>query len=202
MSPRALTPAPKLGARFETALAEALYVHKADTRKGKRTPYVSHLLGVCSLVLQHGGREDEAIGALLHDTLEDHPGVVTPAGLRKRYGAKVLAIVLGCTDTPPDYKGGAKPSWRVRKQAYVKHMAVAGQSTQLVALADKLYNLREMNSDLRSGGKKTPRRFSAGAADQLWYFATILRTLKRRGLRGALLDAYATEVREFRRLTK
>jgi (p)ppGpp synthase/HD superfamily hydrolase len=110
MSPRALTPSPKLGARFETALAQALYVHRTDTRKGKRTPYVSHLLGVCSLVLQHGGSEDEAIGALLHDTLEDHPELVTPASLRKRYGAKVLAIVQGCTDTPADYKGGAKPA--------------------------------------------------------------------------------------------
>jgi GTP pyrophosphokinase len=202
MSPRARKPSPKLGPRFETALAEALYVHKDQTRKGKPTPYVSHLLGVCSIVLQYGGSEDEAIGALLHDTLEDQPELVTPAGLRKRYGAKVLAIVQGCTDTPKDYKGGAKPAWRVRKDAYVKHMVVAGKSTQLVALADKLHNLRDINSDLREHGKKTLSRFNAGAADLLWYYAQVLRALTKSGFRGALLDAYALEVKEFRRLTK
>ncbi len=38
-------------------------------------PYMSHILGVTSLVMEAGGaKEDEVIAALLHDVLEDHGG--------------------------------------------------------------------------------------------------------------------------------
>ncbi len=82
-----MKPSVKLGPKFEEALALALRVHGDDTRKGKTTPYVSHLLGVSSLVLMDGGSEDEAIAALLHDTLEDHPDLVTTEMLRTNFGA-------------------------------------------------------------------------------------------------------------------
>ena len=60
--------------RFAEALAYCASVHRTQTRKGKPTPYVAHLLSVAALVLEDGGDEDEAIAALLHDSLEDQPG--------------------------------------------------------------------------------------------------------------------------------
>ena len=56
--------------RFVEALAYATEVHEGQTRKGTPVPYVSHVLAVCSLVLEDGGGEDEAIGALLHDAVD------------------------------------------------------------------------------------------------------------------------------------
>lgn len=193
---------PLLGPRFDAALAFATRVHRDDTRKGKRTPYVSHLLGVCSLVLQQGGGEDEAIGALLHDTLEDHADTVTPAMLRAKFGAKVLAIVEACTDTPPGYKGGTKPPWRERKEAYVSRLAKKSRAARNVALADKLYNLRELVSDLRANGKATLQRFNAGPAEQLWYFTSIRDGLRAAGHDGPMLEEYARTVKDFRALVK
>ena len=64
----ALTP------RFEDALVFAARLHGGDVRKGTTIPYVSHVLGVASLALEHGANEDEANGALLHDTVEDAKG--------------------------------------------------------------------------------------------------------------------------------
>jgi predicted nucleic acid-binding protein len=80
--------------RFDDALVFARQRHNTQTRKGSDTPYVSHLLGVSSLVLESGGDEDQAIAGLLHDTLEDfdHTGV-TFDELVGRFGDRVARIV-------------------------------------------------------------------------------------------------------------
>ncbi len=60
----------RLGPRFSEALVLAAALHRQQTRKGNEIPYVAHLLAVCAIVLEHGGDEDEAIAALLHDAAE------------------------------------------------------------------------------------------------------------------------------------
>ena len=81
----------RLSPRFEAALVMATQLHAGQMRKGteeqKRNgteiPYVSHLLGVSSLVLEHGGSEDQAIAALLHDAVEDQGGEKTLKLIKK-----------------------------------------------------------------------------------------------------------------------
>ena len=87
-----------LSARFSEALVLAVTLHANDRRKGTTVPYVSHLLGVCSLVLNDGGDEDEAIAALLHDALEDHGDAVTASELEARFGMRVRDLVVSYTD--------------------------------------------------------------------------------------------------------
>jgi (p)ppGpp synthase/HD superfamily hydrolase len=67
-------PNPVLTDRFAQAFAFAGVVHASQTRKGTTIPYVSHVMGVASLVLEHGGDEDTAIAALVHDAPEDQGG--------------------------------------------------------------------------------------------------------------------------------
>ena len=67
--------------RFEQALMFAAQLHRKQRRKGSSIPYVSHLLAVASLVIEHGGDEDEAIAALLHDAIEDQGGAQTREGV-------------------------------------------------------------------------------------------------------------------------
>ena len=83
--------------RFEDALLFAAKLHREQRRKGSNVPYVSHLLAVAALVIEHGGDEDEAIAALLHDAIEDQGGAKTREEIRRRFGERVTGIVEGCT---------------------------------------------------------------------------------------------------------
>jgi len=107
-----------LGARFEAALVYANQVHGGQCRKGTTVPYVAHLLGVTSLVLEDGGDEDQAIGALLHDAAEDQGGADRLADIRARFGEHVARIVDGCSDTLVT----PKPPWSERKAAYLARL--------------------------------------------------------------------------------
>src|SRR5258707_9097587 len=108
-----------LSARFEDALVFATRLHAGQVRKETGIPYVSHLMSVSALVLEHGGSEDEAIGALLHDAVEDQGGRPTLDSIVRRFGPAVAALVGRRTDS----ETVPKPPWRKRKEAYVAHIA-------------------------------------------------------------------------------
>ncbi len=76
-----------LSPKFDLALQYAVLVHAGQIRKGSGVPYIAHLLGVASITLENGGREDEAIGALLHDAGEDAGGVERAKTVVLAYGA-------------------------------------------------------------------------------------------------------------------
>ena len=75
-----------LSGRFDDAFRYAHQLHYEQRRKGTNAPYIGHLMGVASIVLDDGGSEDEAIGALLHDAAEDHGGRRTLDEIRTRFG--------------------------------------------------------------------------------------------------------------------
>src|SRR4029450_3681796 len=93
----------KITARFTSALVVAAELHAGQRRKGAGPPYVAHLLGVTAIAFDFGANEDEAIGALLHDSIEDAPESLGVEGvrslIREHFGLAVLAIVEGCTDS-------------------------------------------------------------------------------------------------------
>jgi (p)ppGpp synthase/HD superfamily hydrolase len=80
--------------------------------KGRRHPYLGHLLSVAGYVIEAGGTETEAIAALLHDTAEDQGGEETLAEIRQKFGADVASVVAECSDTFET----PKPPWRERKE--------------------------------------------------------------------------------------
>src|ERR1700680_5110514 len=102
--------------RLVAALDYACHLHADQARKGTTIPYISHLMAVAALVIEHGGGEDEAIAALLHDAIEDHnhDGSV-PGEISAQFGPKVLGLVEACSDS----EGPDKPPWRTRKEAYL-----------------------------------------------------------------------------------
>lgn len=99
--------------RFDDAFHYAHRLHRAQTRKGTPIPYISHLMTVAALVVEHGGNEDQAVAGLLHDAAEDQGGAATLEQIREKFGDAVADIVSDCTDawTEP------KPEWRARKEA-------------------------------------------------------------------------------------
>ena len=183
--------------RFDEALTLAARVHAGDVRKGTQIPYVAHLLGVCALVLADGGDEDEGIAGLLHDTLEDHPDLISRHQLEDRFGARVRRLVEGCTDTPADYRGGPKPPWCERKLHYLEHLRDAPPDELRVSLADKVDNARAIAADYRLLGEALWSRFSVGSRDQLWYYRSLVEvigTARPPGRLLGLLDAQVTEI--------
>jgi len=168
--PRRVPRGPKLGPRLLRAFRFAAEKHKGQTRKASTIPYITHLMGVASLVLEAGGDEDLAIGALLHDVEEDCGGAPMLREVRRRFGKRVAKVVDGCTDadTYP------KPPWRERKEKYIRHLKSADADTKLVSAADKLNNVRSILSDYRVLGESVWSRFNGGRDGTLWYYRTLL----------------------------
>jgi GTP pyrophosphokinase len=115
----------KLGPRFQRAFLFAAKKHAGQARKSSTIPYIAHLMGVASLVLEAGGDEDLAIAALLHDVVEDCGGAPMLKEVRRRFGARVAKVVDGCTDAYTE----PKPPWRERKEEYLRHLATADAET-------------------------------------------------------------------------
>lgn len=166
----------QLSSRFDQALTFASQLHRTQVRRGSGIPYVSHLLGVCSIVLEYGGDEDCAIAALLHDAIEDQGGLDTRNEISQRFGERVTAIVEACTDayeTP-------KPPWRERKEAYLAHIPKMTDSAALVSAADKIYNARSIIKDWRQIGEAIWERFKAKKKGTLWYYSTLADAFEKR----------------------
>lgn len=159
----------KLGPRFLRAVHFAAEKHAGQTRKASTIPYIAHLMGVASLVLEAGGDEDLAIAALLHDVVEDCGGAPMLSEVRRRFGARVAKVVDGCTDADTD----PKPPWRERKETYIRHLRRADADTRLVSAADKLNNVRSIVSDYRAVGEFVWARFNGGREGTLWYYRTL-----------------------------
>ncbi|HLV87408.1 MAG TPA: HD domain-containing protein [Candidatus Sulfotelmatobacter sp.] len=158
-----------LGKRFLRAFEFAAKKHAGQGRKTTSIPYIAHLMGVTSLVLEAGGDEDLAIAALLHDVVEDCGGAPMLKEVRRRFGKRVAKIVDGCTDadTYP------KPPWRDRKERYIARLKGEDSETRLVSAADKLNNVRSILADYRAMGEFIWQRFNGGREGTLWYYRTL-----------------------------
>lgn len=199
------TPRTLLTQRFVEALQYAITAHAAQVRKGTDVTYVSHLLGVASLVLEHGGSEDQAIAGLLHDTIEDC-AAGHEAPIRLRFGSRVADIVLGLTDGTEEQKAifntpeDKRADWERRKKAYVEKLAHHDDGILLVSCCDKLHNARAIVTDVRSQGLAVFQRFKAGAVGTLWYYAELAKVFEQRRAAPALELIHT--VREMARLAE
>lgn len=195
MSSTSPTPAVVLTQRYADAVAYASALHANQARKSTSIPYISHLLGVSSLILEAGGDEDMAIAGLLHDGPEDQGGQKVLDEIRERFGDRVARIVEGCTDSLADDPEHKEP-WRKRKEDYIAHLKETDDDALTVSLADKLHNARAIVSDLMITGPSTWDRFNASPEDILWYYNQILSTGRTLGGRPFLIENLGEAVSE------
>lgn len=193
----------QLSAQFQEAFIFVAVLHADQFRKGTQVPYISHLMGVAGLVLEHGGSEDEAIAALLHDTIEDQAhklggSEAMKAEIQTRFGQSVLDIVLGCTDAETN----PKPPWRERKEAYILHLEEATPSVLLVSLADKVHNARSILTDYRTIGEAIWERFRGGRDGTLWYYRALVEAFSIAGAPFSLLQELTETVEQLEELSK
>jgi (p)ppGpp synthase/HD superfamily hydrolase len=185
-----------LGDRFVDALGYATRAHAGQLRGGDGQPYVAHLLRVTGLVIQEGGSEDEAIAALLHDTVEDQGGLGRLEDIRNRYGDAVADVVDECTDS----YGDPKPPWRRRKEQYLEELDRSSPGGLLVSLADKLDNVRTMLRGHRMHGQGLWKQSDKNADDVRWYCGALASRFTKL-LPGPLSDELAGAVTELDRET-
>jgi (p)ppGpp synthase/HD superfamily hydrolase len=183
---------------FLKAFEAACLAHGQDARKINREPYIGHLMGVASLVIEHNGTQEQAIAALLHDIIEDSP--MTFDELEFEFGPAVRKIVEACTDATYEQKAIEKAKrtlsdedkkdetkkaaaqaayekdWWHRKEGYLKRLKKKDHNdpSVLVALADKVNNGEKTALDLEKsddeGRKKFRESFNTGyALQQQWY---------------------------------
>ncbi|HWA15311.1 MAG TPA: HD domain-containing protein [Gemmatimonadales bacterium] len=169
------TPRP-LSYKFTEALLFANELHGRQRRKGG-IPFMAHLLGVTSIVLEDGSDEEVGIAALLHDAVEDQPrGGITEKEILDRFGERVHRIVLGCTDTDP---AGTTQPWETRKQGFIARLRVQADADVLrVTAADKLYNARSIVNDMRVIGDAVWQRFSVPREKTIWYYVAVTAALE------------------------
>ena len=184
----------QLSRAFDDAFNYAHALHSRQTRKGTDAPYIGHLMGVASIVLDDGGSEEEAIGALLHDAAEDHGGRDRLEDIRARFGEAVARIVEDCTDS---WEVPKRP-WAERKQAYVHHARTLPRPSLRVSAADKVHNAYAILRDLRNVGEAVWSRFNAAPDDVLSYYEGLVRSYRQAG-GGPLVDELDRIVRGIRR---
>jgi (p)ppGpp synthase/HD superfamily hydrolase len=164
-----------LGSRFDAALVLASTLHREQSRKASGVPYVAHLLGVASLVLEEGGSEDMAIAALLHDAAEDQGGESVLEEISAAFGKEVARWVRQASDsfTKP------KPEWETRKRHHMSEIPRADREARLIMLADKVHNARSILADHARVGDVVWERFSVPRERTLWYYEALLEVFDR-----------------------
>ncbi len=172
-----------LSTRYDEALAYASEHHRKQLRKGSRVPYLTHLMSVSALVLEHGGSEAQAIAGLLHDAVEDAPAYTTGAAvlaeIRARFGDDVADIVRACSDGL-DAAGNRSGTWAERKLAYVEALPGKPAEALVVTAADKTHNGLCIAADVRRYGQGFWSTFNASREELLWYYTSVERAVVER----------------------
>jgi (p)ppGpp synthase/HD superfamily hydrolase len=154
--------------------------HTGHFRKKTTIPYISHLMAVSALVLEHGGTEKQAEAALLHDILEDTP--CTYEMVRRKVGKKVADMVQACTHVENEGEKSHE-NWKARKQIYLDHLVAEdhNQDSLLVALADKTHNAEATLRDWVQHERDNnwfAKVFNAPFEYQQWWYHGLLRAFR------------------------
>lgn len=157
---------------IEEAIAFAAEAHSGQQRKATGRPYIWHPLAVGRLLADYGYPEHVVVAGLLHDTVEDTS--VTLDDLDRLFGARVAAIVEGCTE--PNHRS---LRWEERKTHTIGALPGASLDVRVVVASDKIDNLRSIAEDLETIGESVWERFRRDRPKQEWYYRGIAAAIRR-----------------------
>lgn len=155
---------------FDKAAQFAIEAHRGTERRGKGFPFIIHPMEAATIVANITNDPEMLAAAILHDTVEDTE--VTIEQIEELFGPRVARLVH--TDTAK--KGD---TWRARREVQIERFRQADRDSQIVALGDKLSNLRAIALDYKSLGDALWSRFHApeGVKDIEWYYRGIADSL-------------------------
>lgn len=157
------------------AIRFAIEAHEGVARKGTDLPYIVHPLEALAVVATITSDQELLAAAVLHDVVED--AGISIDDIRREFGPRVADIVDGETDREVPGLSHVG-SWRQRKQAAVNRLAKASREVQIVALGDKLSNIRGMAHNLHQHGDQLWQRFNEKDPRQhAWYYHQLAESL-------------------------
>ncbi len=176
---------------IDRAIIFAVNAHKGQQRKGKGFAYVIHPLEALAIASTMTNDQELLAAAVLHDVVEDTH--FTIEDIKNQFGDKVAEIVMAETDKI--YNADNNSTWFERKSATIERLKLASKEVKIVALSDKLSNMRAIARDYSRLGEQVWDLFHVkNRKDHEWHY---------RGLLASLSELYYTEAyREFSLLIK
>ena len=160
---------------IDDAIEFATKAHEGQFRKGTRRPYIVHPIEVADIVSTMTKDEEVICAAVLHDTIEDCRGITWDI-LRLRFGRRVADIVAQESEDK-------SLTWEERKGATIRRLKEGPPEVQMIGLADKLSNMRDIDRDYPVCGEELWNRFRMKDKATIgWYY---------KGVREALREAFA-----------
>lgn len=155
----------------DKAIEFATKVHEGQYRKGTKRPYIVHPIEVGDIVSTMTHDEEIISAAILHDTVEDCENVTLEI-LETLFSPRVAAIVAQESEDK-------SRTWMERKSATIEHMKIAPPEVQMIGLADKLSNMRDIDRDYPVCGEELWNRFRMKDKDVIgWYYKGVRDALK------------------------
>jgi myo-inositol-1(or 4)-monophosphatase len=134
---------------LDRAIVFAVHAHAGTERRGKGFPYIVHPLEAVEIVATITPDQELLAAAALHDVVEDTD--VTVDELREAFGERVAALVASESDVVIEGMS-EEDSWHTRKQIAIDRLAAASHEAKIVALGDKLSNMRAIARDYAMQG--------------------------------------------------
>ena len=153
---------------LDRAIVFAVRAHAGTERRGKGFPYIVHLLEAVEIVATMTPDQELLAAAALHDTVEDTH--VTVEEIRAEFGDRIASLVATESDT---FEQGMRKedSWHARKQDAIDRLARASRDAKIVALGDKLSNMRAIARDYAMQGDALWNLFHAkDPKDHEWHY--------------------------------
>lgn len=156
---------------IQRAIAFAAKAHDGQLRKGTVRPYILHPLEVGVIVARMTEDEEVISAAILHDTIEDCEGV-TAQVIEQTFSKRVAELVQKESEDK-------SKTWMERKSATIQHLKVAEREVQMIGLADKLSNMRDIDRDYPEYGEKLWQRFRMNDKATIgWYYKGVAEALQ------------------------
>lgn len=153
---------------IDRAIRLATKAHEGVVRKGSDLPYIVHPLEAMTIVGTMTSNQELMAAAVLHDVVEDTG--ITIDDIRRELGDRVAELVDAETDREVSGISHVE-SWQHRKQATIDRIAAGSRDEQIVALGDKLSNMRAMARNLNEQGDRLWQRFNEkDPARHAWYY--------------------------------
>lgn len=157
--------------RYDEALAFARTAHAGAVRKGTDIPYITHPIETARIAAEMTEDEDVVIAALLHDVVEDT--AYTAKDIEERFGHRVANLVLAESENKRRGESAAS-TWLVRKRETIGYLKTAPHEVKLIALADKLSNMRTSAARFAAVGGAMWQSFNMKDPSlQEWYYRAI-----------------------------
>ena len=134
---------------FDRAAVFAIRAHHNTERRGKGFPYIIHPMEAVEIVATITTDPELLAAAALHDTIEDTD--VTVDQIRAEFGERIAKLVHAESDQFPEGVS-EEDSWHDRKQAAIDRLAAAPHDAKIVAMGDKLSNMRAIWRDYQTKG--------------------------------------------------